>query len=175
MSGKSNIIIRKAVIKDVKKIHKIINDMASQDLMLPRSLNQIYENIRDFYVCEIERKVIGCAALHVLWSNLAEVKSVAVRTKYQRQGLGRLLVNHCLEDAQVLGLEIVFALTYQPSFFEKLGFEKVSKRKLPHKIWTECIRCPKFPNCNEEAVMLQLKESDSLEPLENIDIPDYSE
>lgn len=149
-------MIRKARIADAKDIHKLVNAFAARNAMLPRALSTIYENIRDFYVAEEDNRVVGCCALHVMWGDLGEVKSLAVEEGTQGKGYGRLLVEACLQDARDLGLPKVFALTYVPGFFEKLGFAPVDKSTLPHKIWSECINCPKFPDCGEEAVTIKL-------------------
>jgi amino-acid N-acetyltransferase len=124
--------------------------------MLDRSLSEIYENIRDFVVVRKGKRIIGCAALHVLWSDLAEIKSVAVDEKMQKQGIGTVLVTACLRDAEELGITTVFCLTYKPEFFEKFGLKEVEKMTLPQKIWTECYRCSKFPNCDETAMTIQI-------------------
>jgi len=149
-------MIRRAKIADAEDIHKLVNLFAAKDAMLPRALSTIYENIRDFYVAEENGRVVGCCALHVTWGDLAEVKSLAVDENTQGKGRGRLLVEQCLADARELGLPRVFALTYIPGFFEKIGFALVDKATLPHKIWSECINCPKFPDCGEEAVAIEL-------------------
>lgn len=145
--------IRKANINDTKQIQALINIFANDDLMLPRSLNEIYENIRDFWVYQENNKIMGCCGLHVIgWNNLAELKSLAVIKLKQKQGIGRSLVESCLKEAKELKIKKVFALTYVPGFFKKFGFKKISKTKLPHKIWAECCNCPKFPGCQEEAL-----------------------
>ncbi len=149
-------MIRKARIEDIKHIQEIINDFAKQDLMLPRSLNELYENIRDFWVCEEDKKVYGCAALHISWDNLAEVKSVAVAKNKQKKGFGRNLVSACLQEAKEMGAKKVFVLTYKPEYFKKFGFKRVKHTDLPHKIWAECINCCKFPNCQEIALLKTL-------------------
>ncbi len=149
-------MIRRARITDVKDIQTLVNSFAAKNEMLPRALSTIYENLRDFYVAVDNESVIGCCALHVTWGDLAEVKSLAVEQSAQGKGCGRLLVETCLQDARELGVPKVFALTYVPAFFEKLGFSIVDKATLPHKIWSECINCPKFPDCGEEAVTINL-------------------
>jgi len=149
-------MIRRATIRDVRTIHKIVNGFAQQQQMLPRSLAELYENVRDFFVCEEDGDIVGCAALHVIWENLGEIKSLAVRSDYQRRGIGSQLVEACLEDARSMGLPRVFALTFHPHFFERIGFQAVPKESLPHKIWAECIRCPRFPDCGESAVSIDL-------------------
>lgn len=149
-------MIRKARIPDVVELQKLINNFADKNEMLPRSLNTIYENIRDFNVLEVGGKIMGCCALHVTWGDLAEVKSLAVDENSQGTGYGRILVESCLEEARQMGIPKVFALTYVPDFFAKLGFSGVDKGTLPHKIWSECINCHKFPDCGEEAVEIEL-------------------
>ena len=149
-------MIRKAVVADAEEMQKLINSFAEKNAMLPRALSTIYENIRDFVVMEENGRVVGCCALHVSWGDLAEVKSLAVDASTQGKGYGKQLVEICLEEARELGVKSVFALTYVPDFFEKLGFRRVDKAELPRKIWTECINCPKFPDCGEEAVFLRL-------------------
>ncbi|MCL5283868.1 MAG: N-acetyltransferase [Armatimonadetes bacterium] len=148
--------LRKARTGDVSAIQKLINGYAEQDAMLPRSLSELYENIRDFYVIEETGAIVGCAALHVSWKDLAELKSLAVEAKSQGKGYGRLLVNACIGEAGELGLERVFALTYVPEMFEKMGWTQIDKALLPRKIWTECVYCPKFPHCGEVAVLFEV-------------------
>ena len=151
-------IIRKAQLKDVSQIHEMINNFAKKDLMLARSLNEIYENLRDFWVCVEKGKVVGCAALHVVgWQGMAEVKSLAVAENRQSKGIGRLMVAKCLREAKQLGAQKVFALTYVPDFFKKLRFKLLDKKELPERIWAECRNCPKFPNCEEIAVIKKIK------------------
>lgn len=149
-------MIRKAKIKDIKQIQALINSFAKKDQMLPRSLNELFDNIRDFWVFEQNNKIIGCAALHICWQDLAEVKSLAVEKRHQHKGIGRALVDACIEEAKALGAKSIFALTYKPDFFKKFGFRKVKHSDLPHKVWAECINCPKFPNCQEIALLKQL-------------------
>jgi amino-acid N-acetyltransferase len=149
-------MIRKAKIKDIKEIQKLINYFAQQDLMLPRSLNELYENIRDFWVAEEKAKIIGCCALHVSWEDLAEIKSLAVAKNQQKKGIGRKLIEVCLGEARQLGAKKIFVLTYKPDYFKQFGFTRIKHADLPHKIWAECINCPKFPNCQEIALAKQL-------------------
>lgn len=148
--------IRKASLDDVPEIQKIINFYAKKDWMLPRSLNDLYENIRDFCVAEEGGKVIGCCSLHIIWDDLAEIKSLAVRESHKELGIGKKLVLKCLAEARLLGLTRVFALTYLPKFFKKCGFSRFPKSKLPHKIWGDCLNCPKFPDCGEISVAVEL-------------------
>jgi len=152
----SSFKVEKANISEVPRIHKLVNSFAGRGEMLARPLSEIYENIRDFVVVRKGKRIIGCAALHVLWSDLAEIKSVAVDEKMQKQGIGTVLVTACLRDAAELGITTVFCLTYKPEFFEKFGLKEVEKMTLPQKIWTECYRCSKFPNCDETAMTIQI-------------------
>lgn len=149
--------IEKAKIQDVPQIHQLINHFADKDEMLPRSLSEIYENIRDYFVYRQDERVLACAALHIIWSDLSEIKAVAVAEECQRQGIGTRLVEACLKEAGSLGIPTVFCLTYQPAFFEKFGLSRVDKMELPRKVWTECFRCPKFPDCGEVALVRHFK------------------
>ena len=148
---------RKAVISDIKEIQKLVNEFARRELMIPRAMNELYENIRDFVVAEEEGGIMGVCALHVLWEDLAEVRSLAVRKEYQKLGIGKQMVKKCLSEAKALGVKKVFALTYQPLFFKKLGFRDTDKSTLPQKIWGDCVRCPKFPECDEHALIINLE------------------
>ncbi len=121
--------------------------------MLPRSLNELYENIRDFWVAEEGKKIIGCCALHISWDDLAELKSLAVEKKRQNRGIGRELVSTCLAEAKDLGAKRIFVLTYKADYFKNFGFKKIRNSELPHKIWAECINCSKFPDCKEIALV----------------------
>ena len=147
-------MIRKAKIKDAEAIQEIVNHYARLDQMLARSLNEIYENIRDFSVYDDNGRVVGCAALHVCWSGLGEVRSLAVREDARSGGIGRSLLRAAIEEARGLEIARLFTLTYVPGFFEKEGFKRIDKAELPHKVWTDCLRCPKFPNCDEVALAL---------------------
>ena len=149
--------VEKARISDANQMHKLINYFADKSEMLPRPLSEIYENIRDYFVVRQSGQVIACAALHVSWEDLAEVKSLAVTEEYQRQGIGERLVAACLEEAGELGISTVFCLTYSPEFFGKCGFAQVDKSELPHKVWGECYLCPKFPNCDELALVYRFE------------------
>lgn len=149
-------MIRKARIEDIKQIQDLINFFAKQDLMLPRSLNEVYENMRDFWIAEEHHKITGCCALHVSWDDLAEIKSLAVLKRRQGKGIGKELILACLKEAKQLGAKKVFVLTYKPDYFKKFGFRRVRTSNLPHKIWAECINCAKFPNCQEIALLKKL-------------------
>ena len=149
--------IEKAKIQDVPQMHRMINHFADKGEMLPRPLSEIYENLRDYFVVRKGKRIIACAALHISWSDLAEIRSVAVAEDSQREGIGAQLIETCLSEAKQLGIATVFCLTYQPGFFEKLHFLKVDKMELPRKVWTECYRCPKFPDCDEVALVCSLE------------------
>ena len=162
--------LRKARTGDVLTMQRLINTFADEGAMLHRSLSELYENIRDFYVIEVAGEVVGCAGLHVSWRDLAELKSLAVHRSAQGRGYGRGLIQACVEEASEIGLSRVFALTYVPELFVKLGFNVVEKAGLPRKVWTECVFCPKFPDCGEVAVLIQVAETDTV-PLENRSLP----
>jgi amino-acid N-acetyltransferase len=145
--------IRKATFKDVKKIHKLINSFARKEKVLPRSLNYIYENLRDFWIAEEKEIFMGCIALHIVWENLAEIKSLCIKKEAQGKGIGKKLIKKVLMEAKKLEIKKIFILTYFPNYFKKFGFSLIEKSKLPNKIWSECINCPKFPDCEEEAMI----------------------
>jgi amino-acid N-acetyltransferase len=156
-SAAAGITIRKAIIGDVGRIQALVNHYASKETMLGLSLSEIYDQIRDFTVAEGPRRsLIGVCALHVIWDDLAEIRSLAVDPKIRRRGVGRSLVERCLEEARSLQIPKVFALTYQPEFFRRIGFERVDKAELPHKVWRDCLKCSKFPHCDETAVLKTL-------------------
>jgi amino-acid N-acetyltransferase len=146
-------MLRKASIKDIKKIHSIINTSASSGEMLPRSLGELYDNMRDYFVYEDKGKVLGTCALHICWEDLAEIRSLCVAESSRKKGIGRMLVDVCIEEAKQLNIPRIFLLTYQDMFFTKCGFILVDKKELPQKIWSDCIRCPKFPECDEIAMI----------------------
>ena len=156
----------KAQIHDAQAIHDLINLYAQRGDMLPRTMGEVYENLRDFFVVRAPPEAaagedalgefLGCTALHIVWSDLAEIKSLAVPENIQSRGVGSLLVRTAVEEARQVGLERVFALTYRPAFFERLGFVQADVMTLPRKVWNECYRCPKFPSCNEIALTLDL-------------------
>ncbi len=147
----------KAKIQDIPQIHQLINHFADKGEMLARSLSEIYENIRDFFVVRQGERVIACAALHVSWSDLAEIRSIAVADDSQQQGIGDKLVQACLKEASELGIPTVFCFTYQPAFFKRHRFVDIDKMELPRKVWTDCLRCPKFPDCDEVALICHLE------------------
>jgi len=149
-------MVRKATLKDAYPIQELIKDYAAEGLLLPRSLNSIYEHIRDFWVYEEEGKILGCCALQIVWEDLAEIRSFAVRRDRKGEGIGQALISACIEEAKELGISKLFSLTYAKDYFERFGFKVVDKSILPHKVWSDCINCVKFPNCDETAVILEL-------------------
>jgi len=149
-------MIRKAKLKDVKEIQRLIKLYSARGDILPRSLSELYDDLRDFFVSIRNRKVVGICALHICWDDLAEVRSLVVLEEVRNRGFGAKLVEACLRESQELGVKRVFALTYQPEFFEKSGFTIVDKTVLPHKIWTDCLKCVKFPDCDEIAVVKEI-------------------
>jgi amino-acid N-acetyltransferase len=152
--------LEKARIKDATQMHQLINRFAEKGEMLPRPLSEIYANIRDYFVVRQGDRVIACAALGISWSDLAEVRSLVVTEDSQGKGIGDKLVKICLEEARKIGIPTVFCLTYKPTFFERIGFFQIDKMELPRKIWAECFRCPKFPDCDEVALIYRLEIGD---------------
>ncbi len=149
-------MLRGAHINDVEQMNKLVNHFAQKDLMLARSLSELYENIRDYYVYVENGNIIGCVALHVFWKDLAEIKSIAVEEDYQKRGIGKQLIQKCLEEGEALGISRLFVLTYIPEFFERMGFKRIDKDLLPHKIWTECVKCYKFADCGEVPLIIEI-------------------
>jgi len=151
--------VEKAKISDVAQMHQLINKFAQSGEMLARPLSELYEDIRDYFVIKDGDKVLACAALHVSWEDLAEIRSVAVSQDSQGKGMGALLVEACFEEASELGINTIFCFTYQPDFFRRHRFVDIDKMELPRKVWTDCFRCPKFPNCDETALIFHAGES----------------
>ncbi|MBC8317177.1 MAG: N-acetyltransferase [Desulfobulbaceae bacterium] len=150
-------MIRNAQMKDVKAMYTLLHHFADKGLLLGRSLSSLYDQLRDFQVFvekdDAGEQIVGLCALHISWENLAEIRSLAVKETSQGKGVGTQLVEACMVDAKALGIKQVFTLTYQPNFFKNRGFQPVDKKELPHKVWSDCINCPKFPDCNEEAMI----------------------
>jgi amino-acid N-acetyltransferase len=153
---KADIKVDRARVGDANSIHQMISHFADKGEMLPRALSEIYEDIRDYFVVRKRDRVIACAALHVTWVDLAEIRSLAVNEQEQNQRIGSALIQACLEEAKELGIPRVFCLVRKPAFFEKHGFQLIDKADLPHKVWAECYRCPKFPDCDEVALIRRL-------------------
>jgi amino-acid N-acetyltransferase len=150
-------MIRQATIADAEQIQRLINQFADEGRLLARSLSEIYDNLRDFSVYEGgDHQIAGVSALHISWEDLAEIRSLAVMIEERKKGIGGQLIAACLEQARQLGVKRVFLLTAIPTYFERAGFRVVDRAVLPHKIWGDCIRCVKFPECDETAMILDL-------------------
>jgi len=147
--------VRKALVGDARFICRLINRYAQEGIMLPRALSEFYDDMRDFFVAERDGRPFGCVALHVVWDDLAEIKSLAVEPAMTGKGAGSALVRACQDEAKALGLKRVFCLTYSCDFFRRFGFVEVGKEQLPHKVWADCIKCPKFPDCHEKAMICE--------------------
>ncbi len=148
---------RKAGVKEVGDIHKLLSRYADQSLLLPRSLSEIYNHLRDYSVIDdINGNIIAVCALGVCWEDLGEIRSLAVVEGHQGKGLGTALVDNCMKEAASLGLKQIFVLTYVPDFFTKAGFRVIEKSTLPHKVWADCLKCPKFPDCDEIAMIREV-------------------
>ena len=154
--------IEPARLADAEVIHKLVSFWADRGDMLHRPLGEIFEAIRDFKVARLDGEVVGCGSLHIMGADLAEVRSLAVAEGAQGTGVGAAIVVACVGDAQALGLERVFALTYKPGFFEKQGFRVANVMEFPQKVWNECVRCPFFTNCKEVAVLRNLDAPDAV-------------
>ena len=149
-------MLRQARVTDVPAIHALVNLFAERGVMLPRTRARLYETVRDFVVAEDDGQLVGAGALKTVWEDLGEVCSLAVAESHQRRGIGASVVENLLGQAAMLGLRRVLVLTYLPAFFARFGFRPADKHDLPHKVWTECVNCPKFPDCNEQAMVLEL-------------------
>jgi amino-acid N-acetyltransferase len=151
-----NATIRKAAISDVRTIYGLLNENAQKGLLLSRSLSDLYDQIRDFFVVvagDDGKTVVGMCGLHICWEDIAEIRSLAVKDQYRGKNYGRMLVRACITESVELGLKRLFVLTYVPSFFCRFGFAVVEKSVLPHKVWADCVKCVKFPDCDETALM----------------------
>lgn len=149
-------MIKKAGIGDIRKIHNMVKDAASRGEMLPRPLGELYDNLRDYFVYEEGGAIVGTGALHICWEDLAEIRSLIVAGPERKKGIGRALINSCIDEARNYGIHRIFLLTYQVGFFERCGFKIVDKKVFPQKIWSDCVKCPKFPECDEIAMMREI-------------------
>ena len=156
LTARQQVLVRPAVVSDAGRIAELVDLFARRGEMLPRSKHQICQHIASFVVAEVDGKIVGCGVLNVIWDDLAEIRTLAVSPRWQRQGIGSRLVANLIHQARTLELPLVFALTYVPAFFEHLGFRRIDRDTLPQKIWIDCINCPKYPDCDEEAVLLEL-------------------
>jgi len=153
-------VIRDAIMTDIPAIHGLITCHAERDRMLFRSYANLYEHLRDFTVfadpTPDSEQILGCVALELVWRDLAEIKSLAVESGRHGTGIGRQLVEAACDQGRRLALDRVFALTREPNFFRRLGFHEVPKDTLPHKVWSDCVRCPHQEACDEVAMMIDL-------------------
>jgi amino-acid N-acetyltransferase len=153
---KADIKVDRAKVGDASSVHRLISRFADKGEVLPRALSEIYDGIRDYFVVRKGSRVVACAALHVTWVDLAEIRSLAVDEQEQKQRIGSLLVQACIDEAKELGIPKVFCLVRKPAFFKRHGFQLIDKTELPQKVWAECYHCPKFPNCDEVALIRHL-------------------
>ena len=151
-------MIRKAVLDDVKSIHALLQFYNIKGELLARPLSKLYDHLRDFWIYEDpqKRKVVGCCALQFCWENLAEIRSLAVDPEFTGQGIGKILTERTIQEAFYFKITDLFTLTYRPTFFEQFGFSVIDKNLLPIKVWSDCIGCVSFPNCNEIAMLKKL-------------------
>ncbi len=149
-------MIRKAKLKDMKEIQKLVKAYSARGEILPRSLGDLCDHLRDFFVSVRDRSIVGICALHICWEDLAEIRTLVVTEETRNRGIGAKLIRACLEESKQLGVKRIFALTYQPEYFSRFGFQIVDKAVLPHKIWGDCLRCVKFPDCDEIAMVKEL-------------------
>jgi len=149
-------MIRQATVHDVPRIAEVINSHAELGKMLFKSYAQLYEGLRDFAVCEVDGKIVGCAALSIIWADLSEIRSLAIDEQHRGHGYGRQLVDWSIEEARRLQIRRIMSLTYEQAFFEKFDFEVVNKDSLPLKVWSDCVRCPKRDGCDEIAMVKTL-------------------
>jgi amino-acid N-acetyltransferase len=169
-TGKVTFSLRKARISDVRDILELVNGFAGQNLMLPRGPQYLFENIRDFVVAVADgpatdltassndraSRIIACASLHVLWEDVAEIRSTAIHPDCQHMGLGKQLIEFLKADGKRLGINTLFTFTLAEDFFTALGFVRKKRESLPSKVWGECSRCPKFFKCDEVGMILEI-------------------
>jgi amino-acid N-acetyltransferase len=157
------LVIRKARIGDIRKIHKILSAYTNEGTVLPRSLSELYDQLRDFFVSinPEDGSIAGTCSMHICWDRIAEIRSLAVVEESQHARIGTELVNACIQEARQLEVDQIFVLTYATKFFRRFGFRKVDKAVLPHKVWSDCMKCVKFPDCDEEAMMLDITGNNS--------------
>jgi len=157
-AGHSQPLIRKAILSDIPAIHRLLQDYSQKGELLPRPRSNLYDHIRDFFIAEESKtgRVVGCCALQFCWEDLAEVRSLAVYPEFPKQGTGTRLALIAIEDAKSFNIRKIFALTYRPGFFSRLGFIQIDRSELPYKIWADCIMCVKFPECDEIAMIYRI-------------------
>lgn len=148
-------MIRRATIKDIKAIHRLLQGYGDKGELLPRPLTQLYDHVRDFtvYADDTENRIVGCCALQFCWDELAEIRSLAVHPDHTGRKIGTALTESAISEAKLYGIKNIFTLTYRPGFFKKFGFTQIDRSQLPLKIWADCVLCVKFPDCDEIAMM----------------------
>jgi len=171
MSSTPPIVLRPAVVGDVEPILDLVNGLAETGVMLPRSPATVVEKLRDFVVAMDGDRLVGCGALALIWSDLAEVRSIAVDASLRGRGLGKRLAKELLDEAERMGVPRVMAFTYEVPFFEGLGFHVVEHASLPHKVFADCLNCPKFHKCDETAVVIELSAAEGAPPLGPLSLP----
>jgi amino-acid N-acetyltransferase len=149
-------MLRKATLADARNIQKLINGFAAKGDMLPVSISEICEKILEFVVWEEDGEIVGSCAMHPSWEDLVELRSIAVAENHSRHGIGKVMVEKIIENSRAIGAKRIFLLTYKPDFFAKFGFYIVEKDTLPKKIWSDCLKCAKFPDCDEIAMQMEL-------------------
>jgi len=149
-------VVRPAAIGDVPAIHHLLEIYAAKGNLLPRTMSELYRHLRDFFVVEKDNQVVACGALEIFTEDLGEVRSLVVDESHEGRGLGRLLVQRIETEARAIGLRRLMALTYVPAFFHKLGFQTVPMDTLPEKVWSVCVKCYKYNQCDETAVLMDL-------------------
>lgn len=159
----SSLVLRKARPRDVPALFKLIHQYAAEEVLLPRALPELYENVWEFTVAEIDGQLASCGALRVYSEDLAEVRSLCVDPQRQSAGLGRAVTNRLMHEAEELGLKRVFALTMVPDFFSKMGFYPVERGVLPQKVWRDCLQCEKYFRCDEVAMVFDLANLDCMD------------
>lgn len=156
-SPNKDVEVRKASMQDIPALLDLINGYAAKGIMLPRTEFELSEHMRDFSVAYSGGKLAGCGALHFYSPTMGEIRSLAVGEKFKTHGVGRLIVDALVYEAKMYGLDAVFAFTYVPGFFARVGFNEVERGELPLKAWKDCLRCPKFHSCDEIAVLRVLR------------------
>ncbi len=148
---------RKATLRDAHHIHRLILVPSKRGEVLYRPYSEICEFIRDFSVVENSRgSIVGVGSLHVWWDDLGEIRTLVVKSRYRKKGIGKAIVRFLIDEAKFLGLKRVFALTRIGKLFQNMGFRAIDKSLLPQKVWVDCIKCPRFMNCDEEAFVLDI-------------------
>lgn len=141
----------------IPQMQIIVKPYVEDGTILYRSDNEIANTIRSYTVAKLDGEVVGFSALHIYSTKLAEVRMLVIKDNLQGKGIGYKLVSQLLKEGKSLGLKRVLTLTYSEDFFKKLGFKVIDKNEIPdHKVWEDCIKCKRFPECNEIALVIDL-------------------